>query len=69
MQLIDVRAVASMLGCSQRHVFNLAKQGAIPSPLRLGRCVRWNQAVIEEWIAKASLNEAASVTNPPQRAA
>lgn len=35
--LLDVRAVASLLGCSQRHVYRLADAGRLPrATARLG---------------------------------
>jgi len=48
--LIDVRAVAAILGCSPRHVYRLSDSGRMPRPLRLGGLVRWNLLDIEKWI-------------------
>ena len=49
--LLDVQAVAEMLGCSTRHVYRLSDAGKMPSPIKLGALVRWNRASLEEWIA------------------
>jgi excisionase family DNA binding protein len=49
-QLLDVQAVAEMLGCSQRHVYRLSDAGRMPSPVKLGSLVRWSAAAIREWI-------------------
>jgi excisionase family DNA binding protein len=49
--LIDVQAVASLLGCSTRRVYRLADGGKMPAPLKLGALVRWNRAAIDNWIA------------------
>lgn len=49
-QLIDVKAVARLLGCSPRHVYRLSDLGAMPAPVRLGALVRWQRAAIEEWV-------------------
>ena len=49
--LLDVQAVAAMLGCSTRHVYRLADGGRNPRPVKLGALVRWNRALIEQWIA------------------
>ena len=49
-QLLDVRAVAEMLGCSARHVYRLSDAGKMPTPVRLGSLVRWSSASIREWI-------------------
>jgi excisionase family DNA binding protein len=50
--LLDVRAVAKLLGCSPRHVTRLAHSGRMPSAMRLGVLVRWSRAAIEQWIAE-----------------
>lgn len=50
--LLTVRQVASLLGCSSRHVHRLTDRGAMPRPTKLGSVlVRWRRADIEEWIA------------------
>jgi excisionase family DNA binding protein len=49
--LLDVRAVAQMLGCSTRHVYRLADAGRMPPPLKLGALVRWHRQTVEEWIS------------------
>ena len=49
-KLLDVQAVAEMLGCSQRHVYRLSDAGKMPAPVKLGALVRWSTAVIQEWI-------------------
>jgi excisionase family DNA binding protein len=49
-KLLDVGAVADMLGCSPRHVYRLSDAGKMPSPVKLGALIRWNRAAVEEWI-------------------
>lgn len=49
-ELLDVRAVASMLQCSCRHVRRLA-DGRMPAPIKLGSLTRWNRTEIDRWIA------------------
>jgi len=49
-KLLDVQAVAEMLGCSQRHVYRLSDAGRMPAPVRLGSLVRWSATAIREWI-------------------
>jgi excisionase family DNA binding protein len=51
-KLLDVQAVAEMLGCSQRHVYRLSDAGRMPAPVKLGSLVRWSAAAIREWIDK-----------------
>ncbi len=49
-QLLDVQAVAEMLGCTHRHVYRLSDAGRMPAPVKLGSLVRWSAAAIREWI-------------------
>ena len=52
--LLDVRAVARLLGCSTRHVYRLSDGGRMPPPVKLGALVRWRRSGpdgIEAWIA------------------
>lgn len=49
-KLLDVQAVAEMLGCSPRHVYRLSDAGRMPSPVKLGALVRWSASAIREWI-------------------
>jgi predicted DNA-binding transcriptional regulator AlpA len=48
--LIDARTFACLLNVSQRHVWRLLDEKAIPEPVRLGRLVRWRLPEILEWI-------------------
>jgi predicted DNA-binding transcriptional regulator AlpA len=55
-QLLDVQAVAEMLGCSPRTVYRLSDRGAMPAPVRLGALVRWKATgpgSLGEWIDQA----------------
>lgn len=49
--LLDVRAVAELLGCSDRHVYRLADTGRMPKPRKLGALCRWSRVEIDTWIA------------------
>lgn len=54
--LLDVRAVADMLGCSTRHVYRLSDAGRMPAPVKLGSLVRWRWSTgdpitgLQEWL-------------------
>lgn len=50
MPLLDVRAVAALLNCSESHVWRLVDGKRLPKPLKIGRLVRWSQSTIEHWI-------------------
>ena len=49
--LIDVLAVAAMLGVSRNSVWKLQAAGRLgPRPVRLGRCTRWRRLEVLAWI-------------------
>lgn len=48
--LLDVRAVAALLGCSVRHCYRLADAGRMPRPIKLGQLVRWRRAELLRWL-------------------
>jgi excisionase family DNA binding protein len=47
---MDARQLAGLLGCSTRHVSNLARRGLL-RPVRLGRCIRYRRASVERALA------------------
>lgn len=49
-KLLDVQAVAALLGCSPRHVYRLSDAGRMPAPVKLGALVRWQKTAVEDWI-------------------
>lgn len=49
--LLDVRAVAALLGVSTAHIRRLTDRGAMPRPVALGRCRRWRRGDVVDWIA------------------
>jgi excisionase family DNA binding protein len=48
--LLDVRAVARLLGCSERMVYRQSDAGRMPAPVKLGRLTKWRRAELERWI-------------------
>ena len=49
-ELVGVRDVARMLGCSGRHVYRLSDAGKMPRPVKLGQLVRWRRAELIGWL-------------------
>ena len=49
-ELLDVKAVAELLGCSPRTVYRLADADRMPRPVKLGALVRWRRGEILDWI-------------------
>jgi excisionase family DNA binding protein len=50
-ELLTVKELARLLGCSARHVYRMSDGGQMPPPVKLGALVRWNRKVLESWIA------------------
>lgn len=48
--LLNAVEVGKKLGVSKTTIWRWRDSGALPSPLRVGGCVRWREVVIEEWI-------------------
>lgn len=55
MLTVDDIAV-TYLKCSKRTVCRLADSGRMPRPIKLGSLVRWQRAVIEQWISDGCPN-------------
>jgi excisionase family DNA binding protein len=51
-ELLAVSEVAEHLRISVRQVWKLNASGSLPSPIRLGRSVRWRAAELSAWIAE-----------------
>ena len=66
-RLLDVNAVAALLGVSSRHVFRLADGGRMPRPLKLGGARRWDRIAVENWISDGCPATANHRTGRPQR--
>lgn len=48
--LIDVNEFAGKLAVSAKHIRRMADEGRVPSPIRLGKRVRWNRKDVDAWI-------------------
>jgi len=48
--LITVEDVANLMQVSTRTIWRLLSAGKIPTPLRIGKSVRWRTNQIENWI-------------------
>jgi predicted DNA-binding transcriptional regulator AlpA len=49
--LLDVAAVAQLLGVSPRHVWRMCDAGQFPKPVAIGtKLKRWPRAVVLAWI-------------------
>ena len=52
--LIDIEAVARILGCSSRHVRRLIDSRRMPKPFKLGALLRWTRKEIDAWLDNGS---------------
>lgn len=50
--MLNVRSVATLLGCSTRHVYRLSDTQLMPRPVKLGALVRWSAATVMDWISQ-----------------
>lgn len=51
-QLLEVREVARLLKISVRQVWKLSASGALPTPVRIARSVRWRARDIDQFVEK-----------------
>jgi predicted DNA-binding transcriptional regulator AlpA len=57
--LVDVHGVGRLLNCSARHCEDLAREGALPEPVKLGRLRRWRISEIRAWVEAGCPNRQA----------
>jgi excisionase family DNA binding protein len=48
--LLDVAAVARLLGVSKRSVLRRVDEGELPRPILIGRLARWRRSDIVAWL-------------------
>ena len=49
-QLISAKTLGQMLSLSKRQIFRLNSCGKIPSPIKIGGSVRWDESTIAQWL-------------------
>lgn len=49
--LISLATFAGLMNMSKRSLQRLLTQGKLPTPIRLGRCLRWVRKEVDDWIA------------------
>ncbi len=49
-RMIDVAAIAKLLGVSSRHVYRLVDSSRMPRPIKLGGANRWDKEIVTRWI-------------------
>ena len=48
--LIDNREAAKLLKVSQRTLWRMWNEGEMPSPIRVGRAIRWSYEGLKAWV-------------------
>ena len=48
----DVRELAALFKCSERHIRNMAENGSIPGIIRFGRLVRFHRGIVNQWLTE-----------------
>ena len=49
-KLLNASALARCLSVSVRQAHRMNRAGLVPTPLRIGRCVRWRSDEISRWL-------------------
>lgn len=49
-QLVDMRFIKKLTGLTDKWFYKLIKDGLFPKPIKLGRCSRWLQSEVEDWL-------------------
>lgn len=49
-QLVDMRFIMKLTGLTDKWIYKLIKDGLFPKPIKLGRCSRWLQSEVEDWL-------------------
>ena len=49
-ELWTAEEISSLLRVSKSGVYNLVREQKFPEPIRIGKCMRWDQADILAWI-------------------
>jgi|GEM_PF-2586366 len=49
-EFFTVRSLAKYLDMSDQTTYRLAREGAIPGRVKVGRSVRFNKAIVVEWL-------------------
>jgi excisionase family DNA binding protein len=51
-EFLTVRSLSKLLDMSEQTTYKLAREGVIPGRVKVGKSVRFNKAVVTEWLQK-----------------
>lgn len=49
-QLVDMAFITTYTGMTDKWFYKLISEGKFPKPIKLGRCSRWKQSEVKEWL-------------------
>lgn len=51
-EFLTVRSLANLLEMSDQTTYRLSREGVIPGRVKVGKSVRFNKAVVMDWLQK-----------------
>ncbi|MDQ0230260.1 helix-turn-helix transcriptional regulator [Metabacillus malikii] len=55
-EFLTVRSLSKLLDMSEQTTYKLAREGVIPGRIKVGKSVRFNKAVVMDWLQKGGAN-------------
>jgi excisionase family DNA binding protein len=55
-EFLTVRSLSKLLDMSEQTTYKLAREGVIPGRVKVGKSVRFNRAVVVEWLEIGGAN-------------
>ncbi|MCB5236870.1 helix-turn-helix domain-containing protein [Niallia circulans] len=56
-EFLTVRSLANLLEMSEQTTYKLARNGVIPGRVKVGKSVRFNKAVVMDFLQKGGAND------------
>lgn len=56
-EFLTVRSLSKLLDMSEQTTYKLAREGVIPGRVKVGKSVRFNKAVVMEWLQKGGATD------------
>ncbi|MGG2109666.1 helix-turn-helix domain-containing protein [Lysinibacillus pakistanensis] len=56
-EVFTIRSLASLLEMSEQTAYKLAREGAIPGRIKVGRSVRFNKKIVLDWLQQGGAKD------------
>ena len=66
-EFLTVRSLASLLEMSKQTTYKLAREGVIPERVKGGKSIRFNKAVVMDWLHNGDTNPIKKICNAIKR--